>query len=215
MCFASLNPSYELRTAQLPELFLLCPIRAEILRRQPPLECGLAGRPLGFQHREPGGIAAAALDDHVVAENAFERKTETERGATRRGIEGVTFPLVAAKPERLENIARQEILRLRGERGALERRTEQDVADLDDPHVGLDPHDCRKPERAPVRVHDRIIERIACLFARYQPIGEYCRVRKRAVSHISPDVTVASDSVPQVCAMTPRIEALDAAITAA
>src|SRR5258707_10058277 len=203
------------RSVQLPELLLLRPIRVEILRRQPPFERGLPGRPLGFQHREPGGIAAAALDDHVVAENALERKTETERGAARRGIEGIAFPLVAAKPKRLENIARQEILRLRGERCALERRTEQDVADLDDPHVGLDPQERRKPERASGRVHDGIIKRIACLLARYQPIGEYGPVSKWAVTHISPEMAVARHGVPQVRVMTRRIEALDAAMAAA
>src|SRR5258708_9931617 len=54
---------------ELPELLLLRSVRVEILWRQPPFERGLPGRPLGFQHREPSGIAAAALDDHVVAEN--------------------------------------------------------------------------------------------------------------------------------------------------
>src|SRR5262249_21289043 len=139
---------------------------------------------------------------------------ETERGTTRRRIEGVAFPLVAAKPKRLENVARQQILCLGGKRCALERGTEQDVADLDNPHGGLDPHECRKPEGASGRVHNRIIERITCLLARDQPIEEYRRVGKWAVGHISPYVAVAGDGVPQVRTMTRCVEALNAAMTA-
>src|SRR5712691_6326574 len=104
--------AYLIGPVELPELLLLRTIRVEILRRQPPFEGGLPGRPLGFQHGEPGSIAAAALDDHMVAENTLERKAEPQCRATRRRIEGIAFPLVAAIAERLEDISRQEILRL-------------------------------------------------------------------------------------------------------
>src|SRR4051812_32591999 len=64
----------------------------EVFGREPALKRALAGRPLGIEHGKPGGIAAAPLDDHVLAEDAFERETEPQRGATRGGIERVAFP---------------------------------------------------------------------------------------------------------------------------
>ena len=95
-------------------------VGVEILRRKPAFERGLSRRPVGGQHGEPGGVAAARLDDHVVAKDAFEAKAEAQRGAARRGVERIAFPLVAAIAERLEGVAGQQILRLGGERRALE-----------------------------------------------------------------------------------------------
>src|SRR5262249_46965245 len=84
-----------------------------------------------------------------------------------------------------------------------------------DPHVGLDPHERRKPEGLTGRVHDRKIERIVRLLARAEPVGEYCRVGKWTVSHIGPEVTMARERLPQVGTMTRRVEAFEAAVATA
>ena len=42
----------------------------------------LAGRPFVVEHGEPGGVAVAAFDDHVLAENSLKREAEALRGAT-------------------------------------------------------------------------------------------------------------------------------------
>src|SRR5262245_34716371 len=94
-------------TASLPSLHqrqkarLLAAGGVEIFRREPALESGLAGRPLAVEHREPGGVAVASLDDEVLAEHAFEREAEALGGAPRGGIERVAFPLVTAVAQRL------------------------------------------------------------------------------------------------------------------
>ena len=73
------------------QLRLLRAIRVEILGSQPAFERGLSRRPFGGQHREPGGVATAALDDHVIAKNAFKGEAEAQRGAARGGVERVAF----------------------------------------------------------------------------------------------------------------------------
>src|SRR5260221_6028935 len=101
------------------QLLALAAVGVEVLRREPALERGFARRPVGGQHGEPGGVAAAALDDHVVAKNALVAKAEAQRRAARRGIERIAFPLVTAVAERLEGIAGPEGLRFgRQRRGA-------------------------------------------------------------------------------------------------
>ena len=94
------------------ELRLLPPIPIEILRREPALERGLARGPLAVEHGEIGGVAVAALGDHVLAQDAFEHEAVAQRRAARRRVERVAFPFVAAVAERLEHVARQQILRL-------------------------------------------------------------------------------------------------------
>jgi hypothetical protein len=128
----------------------------EILRREPALECGFTFRPLGGEHREPGGIAAAPLDDHVVAEDALVAEAEAQRCAARGRVEGIAFPFVTAVAERLESIAGEEILRLGGERGTLQARAEQDVADLDHPHVRPDRHQRSESDGAARRLDNGV-----------------------------------------------------------
>ena len=53
----------------------------EILRREPCLEGPLDRRPFGIQHGEPGRVAVAALDDHVLPEHALEGEAEPFGGA--------------------------------------------------------------------------------------------------------------------------------------
>src|ERR1700733_1017460 len=112
--------------ARLAQRAPLRPVGVEILRFEPAFASGFARGPFAGQHREPGGVAIAALDDHVIAENPLERKTEPDGGAARGGIEGIAFPFVAAIAERIEGVTGQEILRLGGERRALHLRTEQE-----------------------------------------------------------------------------------------
>src|SRR5258708_40281973 len=81
------------------QLLALAAVGVEVLRREPALERGFARRPVGGQHGEPGGVAVAALDDHVVAKNALVAKAEAQRGAARGGIERIAFPLVTAGSE--------------------------------------------------------------------------------------------------------------------
>jgi hypothetical protein len=47
------------------ERHLLAPRRIEICGIEPALEGGAARRPFRIQHREPSGVAVAALADHV------------------------------------------------------------------------------------------------------------------------------------------------------
>jgi hypothetical protein len=63
MCFAS--PAPELAA----ELCLLPPIPVEILRREPVLERGFARWPFAVEDGEPSGVAAATLDDDVLADS--------------------------------------------------------------------------------------------------------------------------------------------------
>src|SRR6185295_15019555 len=110
------------------ELGFLPPIPIEILRREPALERGLPRRPLAVEHGKPGGVAASALDDHVRAEQPLIGEAETLRRPARGGVEGVALPFVAAVTERLEGVARDQVLCLGAERRALQRRRVDDVA---------------------------------------------------------------------------------------
>ena len=130
------------------------PVVIEIVRREPALVRRLARRPLAVEHRKPGGVAVAALDDHVLAENPLEREAEALRGAARGRVEGVALPLVAAIAELLEDIAREQILRLGRAGRALHRRRVHDVADLDDAIGGVDAHQRLVADRSPRGVVD-------------------------------------------------------------
>src|ERR1700678_629913 len=110
----------------------------EIIPRKPAPVGRLARRPFAVEHREPRLVAVAALDDHVLAKDSLESEAEALRGATRRRVEGVALPLVAAIAERLEDVTREQILRLGRAGRPLHRRRVQDVADLGDPVRRID-----------------------------------------------------------------------------
>src|SRR5262245_55287060 len=114
------TPVRYLHAVQFGEGHALLSVGVEILRRQPTLERRLACRPFAVEHRIIGGVAGAALDDHVLAEHALEHETVACRRAARRRVEGVAFPFVAAVAERLERVAGDEVLRLGAERRALQ-----------------------------------------------------------------------------------------------
>src|SRR5712675_2299690 len=100
-----------MRAVQVAQAGPLPAIRIEILRRQPALERRLARRPLAIEDREESGVAVAALRDHVLAQHALEGESIAQCSPTRWCVERVALPLVAAIAERLERIAREQILR--------------------------------------------------------------------------------------------------------
>src|SRR3954451_9563811 len=55
--------------------------RVEVVRCEPRLECGAAGRPLVVDHRVPGGVPVLRLHDLVLAEDALEGEAEALGGA--------------------------------------------------------------------------------------------------------------------------------------
>src|SRR5207237_8303175 len=91
------------------------PPAVEIFRLKPTLERRLRTRPFGIEHCKPRRIAVFTLDDHVLAKNSFEGKTEPQRRAARNCIQRIALPFVPAVAERFECVAREEILRLGGE----------------------------------------------------------------------------------------------------
>src|SRR6187431_3432204 len=113
------------------QLCFLPPIPIEVFRREPALERGLARRPLVVEHRKIGGVAGAALDDHVLAQDALELKAVAERRTPRWCVERVALPLVAPIAERFERMAGEQILRLSAERRLLQGGRIDDMADLD------------------------------------------------------------------------------------
>src|SRR5947209_7184319 len=119
------------RSIQFGESPFMSALAIEILPREPALEAALARGPLAVEHDVPGGVAAASLDDHVLAKNALEGEAEAQRRAPRRGIERVAFPLVAPVAKHLEHVTREQILGFGGERRALQGGTQDDVADLE------------------------------------------------------------------------------------
>src|SRR6185437_4034727 len=141
---------------------LLAALVIEIVRLEPVLERRLARRPFAVEHRKPGRVAVAALDDPVLAENSLERKPEAFRRAARRRVERVALPFVTAKAELIEHVSREQILRLGRARGALHRRRVHDVADLDDAIGRVDAHQRLIADRAPGPIVDhREVERIS------------------------------------------------------
>src|SRR5579872_1546610 len=103
-------------SVQCRETEFLPPLGVEIRRIKPALENFPPRRPLVIKHGEIRRVAAAALGDHVLAENTLENETVTQSGAAGRCVERVAFPFIAPVPERLEHITRQKILGFGGER---------------------------------------------------------------------------------------------------
>src|SRR6478672_1019279 len=114
---------------QLAQADPLPSLRVEIRRRKPALEGSLARRPFAVEHGVICRVAAAALGDHVLPERAFVNEAVAQRRGARGGVERIALPFVAPVAERLEGVAREEILRLGSERRALQRRRIKDVAD--------------------------------------------------------------------------------------
>src|SRR5579859_4572255 len=119
----------------------LAPGSVEVLRLQPALEPGSNPRPLAVDDRVPGGVAIASLDDHVAAEDALEREAKPHGGSARSLVESVALPLQPAIAEPVERLPSEQVDRLGGGDRSLQRPSEPDVSDLDDPEFRHDPHE--------------------------------------------------------------------------
>src|SRR5271157_1251555 len=120
--------------ARQPAFLLL--VGPEVLRREPRLVTGLQPCPVAVGHREPPRVPVLALDHHVLAEHALEGEAEALRGTLGRLVEVVALPLETPIPERVEDVAGEQVERLGDHAGARNRRAPQDVADLDDAMLG-------------------------------------------------------------------------------
>ena len=186
------------------------PSASKLSGAEPAFVSRLARRPFAVEHRKPGGVAIAALDDHVLAENALEREAEPLRGATRRRVEGVAFPFIAPITEVIEDIGRQEILSLGRARSALHRGRVHDAADLDDAIGRIDAHEAFIADRAAGRVvDDREIVRIGGLCLDLDIGGEIVEICERAVEQIVPHrlaICVPRRAFEQVFRMGRRVQ---------
>jgi len=123
-----------IETIQLPALGV------EVFGGEPGLEGLFSCGPFGVEHAEPGGVAVAALDDHVLAEDAFKCEAEAQGGLAAGQVFGVALPLVAAVAEIFKDVPGHEVVGLSGGGGALQGGREQDVAHLDYPVGRVNAH---------------------------------------------------------------------------
>src|SRR5262245_7164562 len=187
---------------QLAQAYPLPSLCVEIPRREPALEGSLARRPFAVEDGVIRRVAAAALGDHVLPERAFVNEAVAQGGPARRCVEHIALPFVAPVAERLEGVAREQVLRLGTERRALQRRRIEDVADLDHAHGRADLHQRRDADGLAGPLDDRIGIGIVELHAAGEPFGEGGEVRERAIGHVGPDVVVALDGLPQARVVT-------------
>src|SRR5437016_2100576 len=113
-------------------------------------------------------------------------------------VERVALPFIAAVAQRLERVAREQILRLGAERRALQRRRIYDVTNLDHPHGGANLHQGRDAERVTAAINDCIGVGIFEEQPAVEPFAKSRLVGKRSVGReISPDVVMAGIGAPQ------------------
>src|SRR5690349_24383997 len=90
---------HTLRSGSCAQRRPLAAVVVEVLGRQPGL-VGQADRgPFAIEDREPRGLAVAALDDHVLAEDALVGEAEALGGRARAGVGGVALPFQAPVSE--------------------------------------------------------------------------------------------------------------------
>src|SRR4051794_4455010 len=95
--------------ASAPERAPLAARGVEVFGREPALEGGLARKPFLVGDREPGGVSVAALVDGRLTEEAFVLEAEPLGRGSRRRVQGIALPLVAAIAELVEDAAHEEI----------------------------------------------------------------------------------------------------------
>src|SRR5579872_619453 len=205
LIFPALSSS-RLLPVQSCETDFLPAVVVEIFRRQPLFEIAFAFRPFAVEHREPGVVAVAAvLVDHVLAEGPLIDKAIAPRRTLRRGVQRIAFPFVASVTQRLEDVACQEILRFRAERGALQRRGIEDVANFDNPHFRHDPQQGEIADGTPGGVDDGVSVRVGGSRAPGNQRRKRLEVRKWPVGRdVSPEPVMAGEDRPQVCRMFRR-----------
>ena len=89
------------------------PLTIEIGRIEPALECRTQHWPLAVEHGEPCRIAILSLDDHMLAEQPFMTESEARGRPPGAEIVIVAFPFEAAIAEIVEDMAGEQIKRLR------------------------------------------------------------------------------------------------------
>src|SRR5688572_249064 len=87
----------------------LLSVAVEIGRIEPLLQCACRLGPFAVQHREPSRLAVLSLDDHVLAEQAFELHAVAERCPSGCLVVIVAFPFEAPVAEILEDMARGKV----------------------------------------------------------------------------------------------------------
>ena len=136
----SQRPSRPKLRPKLLQPLLLSAVSGEIGGIEPGFVSLAQGGPFLVEDRIPGGVAVLALDDHVLAENAFELKAEPRRRALGRFVAVVAFPFIAAIAQIVEDMAREQKLRLGRPAPARHPWPPIDMADLDHPVRGIDAH---------------------------------------------------------------------------
>ena len=96
--------------------------RRRNFRSEPGLEAAPYLRPFIVGDGEPCGVAAALLVDDGVEKDAFKAEAEAERRTSRRRVERIAFPLVAAIAKVVKGMAHEQILDLRRGAGVLQLR---------------------------------------------------------------------------------------------
>ena len=177
---------------QLSERPFLPAVRSKVLWRQPGFVAGPDCRPVVVGYGVPGGVAVAALDDHVVAEDALEAEAEAVGGAAGGGVERVALPLEAAVAELVEGVVREQVDGLGGGRRALQSCSEPDVADLDDALLGGDAQVGGHARRALVRQRgQRVEERVLRALGPVEQLTQVTGISVRAVGEVRPDREVS------------------------
>lgn len=67
-------------------------------------------RPLFINDREPGRIPGSVFIHHRLAKNSLETEAKSLRCVSRGGVQTVTFPLITAVAQRIENVPHEQEL---------------------------------------------------------------------------------------------------------
>src|SRR5690606_37920991 len=122
---------------------LLLAVVVEVFGGQPALEAAFEGGPLGVDDRKPGGVAAFAFHNAVLAEKAFILEAEAEGCCLGCFVAVVALPLEPPVAELIEGMGGKEVEGLSRHASAGDGRTPINGANLNtgvlwkDTHVGL------------------------------------------------------------------------------
>jgi len=119
----------------------------EVFGRQPCNVAGLDPWPVIVGHREPGGVAILALDDHVMPKNTLVMPKNTLKdkaeplGGTLRGlVEIVALPFEASITQFVEDVLCEKVECLSRNPSLSDRGSPKDVSNLDNAMNGINPH---------------------------------------------------------------------------
>src|SRR4029077_19596452 len=154
------------------------------------------------------------LGDDVLAERALVDEAVAQRCTPRGRVQCVAFPFVAPIAKRLERIAGEQILRFGAERRALQPWRIEHVADFDDSHLRLDPHQREIADRMIGSIDDRVSVRVVRPRAHRDERRKLVEARERtAGGDVSPDLILPGKDLPQIASVI-GCKLLDAAIAA-